>query len=248
MNKKGFTLTELLAVIAIVAIIAVIAVPSIIVIRRNMNSKMLRDKETMIETAAETYANNNPDIFNASTEEYITVGDLVVAGFLEPDNKTTGQVLDPSCEGTDCSMNERNILLTKRVAGVTAKLGGVKCSSDDGTCQGGPLTLQVCERFNVKENDANFKQKRRFVGKYGTGDNDYCECKIRNGKVEGLVKKGTNNDYVSACLIYGDEENNYLEYNGVLWRVVGVYNIGSGNGTSGEYVTKIITHDTVDEN
>ena len=239
MNKKGFTLTELLAVIAIVAIIAVIAVPSIIAIRKNMNEKMYKDKVTMIESAAETYANNNPDIFNASTEEYITVGDLVDAGFLEPDDKSTGEVLDPSCEGSDCSMNNINILLTKRVAGVTAKMNGVKCNANDSSCQGGALTLQVCERFNVDENDPEVNKKKRFIGKYGTGDSDYCTCKIANGKVTGLVKKRTNTA-VEACLIYGDVEDNYLEYNGIMWRVIGVYKL------DGEYVTKIITNDTVD--
>lgn len=235
MNKKGFTLTELLAVIAIVAIIAVIAVPSVIVIRRNMNEKLKNDKINMIETAAEIYANNNPDIFNATDEVYITVGDLVVAGFLEADDKTTGLVIDPSCDEGDCSMNLINILLTKRTVGVTAKINGVKCNENDSSCQGGALTLQVCERF----------KEGRFAGKFGTGDSDYCECLISNNKVTGLVKKGTTTP-VEACLIYGDVENNYLEYNGVLWRVVGVYNLNGANNNNGEFVTKIITNDTID--
>ena len=40
MNKKGFTLTEIMAVVAIIAIIILIAVPSIIAINKNMNKLM----------------------------------------------------------------------------------------------------------------------------------------------------------------------------------------------------------------
>ena len=40
MNKKGFTLTELLVVIALIAIIVVIAIPSIISINKKINQRV----------------------------------------------------------------------------------------------------------------------------------------------------------------------------------------------------------------
>ncbi len=52
MNKKGFTLTELLAVIAIIAIVSLVAVPNIVNISNDSkNSKMLSDAKLFISLA-----------------------------------------------------------------------------------------------------------------------------------------------------------------------------------------------------
>lgn len=55
MNKKGFTLTELIAVIAILGILAVIATPAVLLIRRNVISNTLDSKISQIISAAEDY-------------------------------------------------------------------------------------------------------------------------------------------------------------------------------------------------
>ena len=52
MNKKGFTLTELMAVIVIIAIIILIAVPSIMAINKNMNKRVYEKKK---ETKSSIY-------------------------------------------------------------------------------------------------------------------------------------------------------------------------------------------------
>ena len=41
------------------------------------------------------------------------------------------------------------------------------------------------------------------------------------------------------CLYTGENPNNYLFYSGIMWRVIGVYNI------SGKEVAKLITDDNV---
>lgn len=52
MNKKGFTLIELIAVVTIIAIIAVIATPNVIgMIDRSKREKFVLDGEEMISTA-----------------------------------------------------------------------------------------------------------------------------------------------------------------------------------------------------
>ena len=67
-RKYGFTLTEVLVVIAIIAVIVIIAVPSVLVINRNMNERVYARKIDLIESAAESYGINNPDVFNATNE------------------------------------------------------------------------------------------------------------------------------------------------------------------------------------
>lgn len=52
-NKKGFTLTELLAIIALIGIVMVIAVPSVNKINKSAREKELENKFNMIKTAAE---------------------------------------------------------------------------------------------------------------------------------------------------------------------------------------------------
>lgn len=55
MNKKGFTLTELIAVIAILGILAVIATPAVLLIRKNVLLNTLDSKINQIISAAEDY-------------------------------------------------------------------------------------------------------------------------------------------------------------------------------------------------
>ena len=52
MNKKGFTLTELLAVIVIIGIISLIAIPNVVNISDNVkNDNMLADAKKFISLA-----------------------------------------------------------------------------------------------------------------------------------------------------------------------------------------------------
>lgn len=93
MNKKGFTLVELLAVIALIAIISTIAFSSAIAIRNNSNKKLLKTKVEQIESAAILYGQENPNILTTEciVDEVsykfckeITVKDLIDGNFFEP--------------------------------------------------------------------------------------------------------------------------------------------------------------------
>ena len=66
MNKKGFTLVELLGVIVILALITVIATSSINAVMNNAKEKMLEDKIMNIETAAVNYVSNQNITLNSS--------------------------------------------------------------------------------------------------------------------------------------------------------------------------------------
>lgn len=66
MNKRGFTLTELLAVIAIIGIISLIAIPNIVNISENVKKdNMLNDAQRFI-SLAKLEVNSDYDIRNFS--------------------------------------------------------------------------------------------------------------------------------------------------------------------------------------
>lgn len=254
MNKKGFTLTELLVVIAIIGVISIIAIPSIIVVNKNIKKRMYQTKVDYVIHAAESYAENNPDIFNGQTEVKVYVYELISGNYLDVDREAKAG--DSICETTltvggsvvanasgcmvdpvnNVSMNGNYVILTKEAVGVTATFMGDVIETIDGT-----LVEQICDRFSSGE----------FVGKYGTGADDRCKCDATKGLVSlgGSVSSGTQ---VSACLISGDERNNYLKYDNVMWRVMGVYDIRpdttlkAGEDAIDRLVAKMITNDNVD--
>ncbi len=83
-NKKGFTITELLAVIAIIAILSVAAMSGYSAMSNNSKKKSLEQKVLQIETAAEKYAKD----VNLHNTETISTNKLVVMGYLTPDSTT----------------------------------------------------------------------------------------------------------------------------------------------------------------
>ena len=71
MEKQGFTLVELLVVVAIIAVLSIIIIPSVISVNKNINKRMLSEKEENIETAAQLYATKNDDIFNGNFNVWV---------------------------------------------------------------------------------------------------------------------------------------------------------------------------------
>lgn len=68
MNKKGFTLVELLATMAILAIISIIAVPNVVkIMDSNKKEKILNDGLTLISLAKQEVASNR-DLSDSLTE------------------------------------------------------------------------------------------------------------------------------------------------------------------------------------
>ena len=70
MNKKGFTLVELMAVIALLGILVVLVTPSLISLRNNVTNGSLKSKLQTIHSAAIDYAQDRlnlvPSPINAS--------------------------------------------------------------------------------------------------------------------------------------------------------------------------------------
>lgn len=251
MNRKGFTLTELLVVIALIGVLSIIVIPSIMSVRGNINERLYDEKIGYIVAAAELYGNNNPDIFNGSDVAIIKVYNLLDEEYLEVDQKDSGacfildvdgnQSLDGTASGLGCminpinneSMNNVSVTLTKKTVGVVATIGEPENDSETSST----LVSKVCKGFS---NGA-------FSGKYGTGDNDYCGCDSYVNPTKLVATGGSKNGQeVDVCLIVSNNSNgsvdNWLKYGSTKanWRVLGIYKV------SGELLPKMITAEPVE--
>ncbi len=102
MNKKGFTLVELMAVIVLISVVALIGVSSVIGVRKQMNKKLFEDKMSSAISAAEKWGEDNKD----SLETTLTIGDLIVNNYYESE-----EAVDPSLYNyTKCSNNKSSKL------------------------------------------------------------------------------------------------------------------------------------------
>ena len=113
MNKKGFTLVELLAVIAILGIITGIATLSVFTIQNSSNKKTYETKVKMIERASELYGEENKrNITECDTYTSITVKTLLDEDYLSADKIESGvsYVIDPRDK---TSLNDKIINICK---------------------------------------------------------------------------------------------------------------------------------------
>jgi prepilin-type N-terminal cleavage/methylation domain-containing protein len=135
MNKKGFTLVELLAVLVILSLLMVIAVPASINVSKKVKAKMYNNKVSLIKDAALLWAQDNKaclaldtncGLSICKTEGLIkactlTVGDLAAAGYVDYDNATT--VTNPQ---TGDSMNAETIEIKYNTANNSISIGEYK--------------------------------------------------------------------------------------------------------------------------
>lgn len=137
MNKKGFTLVELLAVIALLGLIVGIAVPSIMGVTSAIKKSMLDKKITMIEEAAILLGGDIKGSIISSNKKYngnacrsYIVSDLVKGEYLDKDNdnecltkdstSTVGCVVDPS--DSDNYLDKKEVIIYYKNKRIYAKV------------------------------------------------------------------------------------------------------------------------------
>ncbi len=240
MNKKGFTLVELLVVIVIIAVLSVIIIPSIININKNINSRLLSEKIENIESSAILYANNNEEIFNGTDVVYLYIYELVDSNYMTVDvnegstnckkateNSRIGCVINPTNKK---SINNNYVILKKEGVGVTATYVDTTETPEGAINESVTLVDAVC---------AGFANGTFYGQTYSGGEIKECACDKAKSPTK-LVIKGTNIQ-VEACLISGENVNNYLKYGDTKanWRVLGVYDL------DGTITAKMITSDPI---
>lgn len=100
MNKKGFTLAELLGVIVILAIIAIIAFPSVLGLLNSSQDETDEAMQNFAISAARNYVNDNMDAYPKALEDQtktynnLKVQTLINEGYIS----STSINSDKNCE------------------------------------------------------------------------------------------------------------------------------------------------------
>ena len=126
MNKKGFTLIEVISVIAILAILIIIVATASTGINKNAKEKIYAEKVQSIELSGTYWGQDNANLFKskencttvpsnaaASTTNYkcyegLTVQDLIDNNYLKPDNDE-GIIADPRNE--TIKLNNKKVII-----------------------------------------------------------------------------------------------------------------------------------------
>ena len=137
MNKKGFTLVELLAVLVLISLLMGLAIPGINRISNNMKKKSYNQKIKLIESAAELWGQDNKtrlqtnrcNIDNKEVPCYkIQIEELLSENYLDSDNNS-GKYANPK---NDEDMKECIVFVYRQNKRVYAKFDN---GSDSSACK-----------------------------------------------------------------------------------------------------------------
>lgn len=86
MNKKGFTMVELLAVLILLGVVAIIAIPTVNRSIKNSREKARVAQEEIILDAAQSYASENTDLLPKKGITLFKVDDLLAMNYIDSSN------------------------------------------------------------------------------------------------------------------------------------------------------------------
>jgi len=115
MNKKGFTLTEILAVIVLMAVISLIAYSATNVVQKSINDRMYKSTLNLIKDGAKNYGEDRQAKLDANGVE-VSVWDLIKNNYI-PLKKVTyndKMNLDTASKNRYCNNNECLLVVDNR--------------------------------------------------------------------------------------------------------------------------------------
>ncbi len=213
MNKKGFTLVELLAVIVILSIILVIAVPSVNRYIKQSKEKAYKVQISELLDAVESYANMNNEILPENDDEIIkiTLGQLKIEGIVKNDtknpyndkyfddaltfiikkkgNRYTYEIDEDTIKVRETTNNSPSIKLT----GNTVVYYSINSSYQEEGSSAYDYNGKVISDVNVDSSSLDMSVKGVYYIKYtatdsyGTTTTIYRNVVVRDGAVSNLV-------------------------------------------------------------
>ena len=213
MNKKGFTLVELLAVIVILSIILVIAVPSVNRYIKQSKEKAYKVQISELLDAVESYANMNNEILPENDDEVIkiTLGQLKIEGIVKNDtknpyndkffddtltfiikkkgNRYTYEIDEDTIKVRETTNNSPSIKLT----GNTVVYYSINSSYQEEGSSAYDYNGKVISDVNVDSSSLDMSVKGVYYIKYtatdsyGTTTTIYRNVVVRDGAVSNLV-------------------------------------------------------------
>ena len=196
MKDKGFTLIELLAVIVVLAVIALIATPLV-----------LNTIEKTKKGAAEASANTYIDGVETSLASYMLKNNGIGYTAGNYSVSTLKNALDVKVKGDAPSVGNICIGSNGTVTKASLKINNYVVSYDGKKTKTTDLTeveQLTCEEVALV-GDSILDKAKTLVYTDNT-------CKT----------DGSTYSYMGGCYLTGNPTNNYLWYNGFMWRIMGI--------------------------
>lgn len=186
MNKRGFTLVELLAIIVILSLLTLIGSTTVTKLVKNSKEKLYDAQIELIKVAAESWGSNNLDKLPVETGEckYITLKNLKTYGVLEDD------IINPKTN------KEFSDDMKIKITSTLTELGNLNFqyevdSIDVSSCN---PTYPLCLLVSDADNSNTITP----------GDKYLC-------RVKDVMEKGFENGYYFYVLSYNDNDGNIIE-------------------------------------
>ena len=251
MERKGFTLVELIVVIVIIGVLAVILIPTITSSSKNSKEKILATKVETTNQALVLWAQNNRKCFFSDATSYgdecliglnkgcgkkldnpnvlqceVSYGTLAEFGIIKYDDENNNVVINPT---NNNSMNSEKVTLEYNL-NTKNFCNGVGCTKDVTTTK---KVLEVPELIVNPESDEEWSESKIINVTVSGGTSGLSQGgTIEYGFSESQTKEP---EYTNYPLVYADGDNN-TTFNVVGSNLTGKYylwlkpNITSKNG------------------